>query len=94
MESHVHSGKQTPGSEGDPLPIEHAGSEAGLPNPERPWRLIALVAAGAAATIAGTVVATLAATHKTAVLENAKAYANGLSDARWAAEMGIDPFEL
>lgn len=75
-------------------PSEHPGSEAGSSNAGRPWRLFALGVAGGAVIIAGTVVATLAATHRTAVLENAKAYANGLHDARWAAELDYDCCEL
>jgi hypothetical protein len=88
------SEERAPGPGEDPFPFENADSNGRLPNPGRPWRPIALVAAGAAVTIAGTVVATLAATHRTAVLENAKAYAHGMHDALSAAGMGIDPFEV
>lgn len=44
-------------------------------------------------TVAGTVVATLAATHKTAVHQNAKAYAHGMKDAMDAVQGGFDPFD-
>ncbi|ASR56106.1 hypothetical protein [Cellulomonas sp. PSBB021] len=47
---------------------------------------MALIVAGGVATVVGIVVITLAASHKSAVLHNAKAYANGLSDA-WASGM-------
>jgi len=48
---------------------------------------------GAVVTVAGTVVATLAATHKTAVHENAKAYAHGMKDAMETVQNGFDPFD-
>jgi hypothetical protein len=51
------------------------------------------VVGGAAVTAAGSVVATLAATHKTSVFENAKAYANGMNDALESIRNGLDPFE-
>jgi hypothetical protein len=57
------------------------------------WKKIALVVGGAAVTAAGSVVATLAATHKTAVFENMKAYGNGINDALEAIRNGFDPFE-
>ena len=58
-----------------------------------PWKKVALVVGGAAVTIGGTVVATLAATHRTAVSENAAAYVNGISDALAAVRNGFDPSE-
>jgi hypothetical protein len=48
---------------------------------------------GAAVTVADAVIATLAATHKSAVAENAKAYGNGMKDALDAVRDGFDPFE-
>lgn len=58
-----------------------------------PWKRIAVAAGGVALTVAGTVVATLAATHKTARHENAAAYAHGLVAAVEAIRNGYDPFE-
>ena len=58
-----------------------------------PWKKVAFVVGGAAVTIGGTVVATLAATHKTAVSENAAAYVNGINDALAAVRKGFDPSE-
>lgn len=58
-----------------------------------PWKKVAFVVGGAAVTIGGTVVATLAATHKTAVSENAAAYVNGINDALAAVRNGFDPSE-
>jgi hypothetical protein len=49
--------------------------------------------AGAVVTAAGAVVATLAATHKTAVHENAKAYAHGMHDALESVRNGFEPFD-
>lgn len=59
-----------------------------------PWKKVAVAVGGAAVTVVGTVVATLAATHKTAVTENAAAYANGISDALKAVRDGFDPFDV
>ncbi len=56
-----------------------------------PWKKVALALGGAAVTVAGTVVATLAATHRSAVSENAAAYGNGISDALNAVRNGFDP---
>lgn len=58
-----------------------------------PWKKVAFVIGGAVVTIGGTVVATLAATHKTAVSENAAAYVNGINDALAAVRNGFDPSE-
>ena len=48
--------------------------------------------------VLGTVVATLAATHKSARHENAKAYAHGMNDmlksVRQSIRDGVDPFEI
>lgn len=63
------------------------------PSSKVAWKKVAVLVGGAAVTAAGTVVATLAATHKTAVFENAKAYANGMKDALEAVRNGFDPFE-
>lgn len=59
----------------------------------RPWMKVAVVVGGLTMTAACAVVATLAATHKTAVDENAKAYAHGILDALDAVRNGYDPFE-
>src|SRR5690606_38537103 len=67
------------------------GPSVGAERSDRPWLRAAVVVGGAAITVAGAVVATLAATHKTAVFENAKAYANGMSDALEAVQNGFDP---
>ena len=58
----------------------------------RPWKNVAVVA-GAATLVAGAaVVATLAATHKSAVRMNLQAYVNGMNDALEAVRNGFDPF--
>lgn len=91
MTDNFHSDDQTVArGEG---PSDQPGSEGGPTDSKRSWRLVALVTAGAALTIGGTVVVTLAATHKTAVHENLQAYLNGVSDTHRALEMGMDPFE-
>lgn len=54
----------------------------------RRWRTVALLVGGAVATVTGTAVLTLVATHKSARHENAKAYANGFVDA--IEGLGID----
>jgi hypothetical protein len=65
-------------------------SSAGLP-----W---ARLAGAAAVLVSGTVVATLAATHKSARHENAKAYIHGMNDAlhsvRQSIRDGTDPMDL
>lgn len=47
---------------------------------ERPWKTVAFVVGGVIMGAAGGVVVTLAATHKSAVVQNAAAYANGWID--------------
>lgn len=68
-----------------------AAEETG--SPARPWMKVAVMVGGVALTAAGAVVATLAATHKTAVTENAKAYVNGMNAALDAVRNGYDPFD-
>lgn len=86
--------EEAPGPERGALPSDDTNSHGRLPNPGLPWRRIAVGTAGAIMTAAGTVVLTLAATHKTAVFENAKAYANGMNDALDAVRNGFDPFDI
>ena len=74
-------------------PVGDAGSASDTQRSSWPWKKVALAVGGAAVTVAGTVVATLAATHKSAVSENAAAYANGISDALKAVRNGFDPFD-
>lgn len=57
------------------------------------WKGAAVVAGGAVVTIGGTVVATHAGTHRTAVTENAATYANGIRDALKAVGDGFDPWD-
>jgi hypothetical protein len=82
----------------NPLPEEYSDAAGASPPPRLPWRRIAVVAGGAFITTAGAVVATLAATQKTAVHENAKAYAHGMNDAlqsiREELRNGVDPFDI
>lgn len=77
----------------NPEPVGDGDVAVETTSPKHPWKKVALVVGGAAAAAAGAVVATLAATHKTAVFENAKAYANGMNDALEAVRNGFDPFE-
>ncbi len=85
--------EEAPGPEGTQLPCDDTNPHGRLPKPRLSWRRIAVVTAGAAMTAAGAVVATLAATHKTAVHENAKAYAHGMHDALESVRSGFDPFD-
>lgn len=66
-------------SEGEatPEPVQ-AGDVSGRTG--RSWKKVALVTGGGVLTAAGAVVVTLVATHKSAVAQNAAAYANGLLD--------------
>lgn len=82
------------GLQGDPLPSENTDSHGRLPNLGLPWRRITLAGGGALTAAGIVVVATLAATHKTAVSENATAYANGMKDALDAVRNGFDPFDV
>jgi hypothetical protein len=59
----------------------------------RPWKYVAVVAGAAALAAGAAVVATLAATHKSAVHMNAKAYVHGVIDALEAVRNGFDPFD-
>ncbi|NMM15791.1 MAG: hypothetical protein HHJ14_01240 [Cellulomonas sp.] len=59
----------------------------------RPWKNVAVVAGAAALAAGAAVVTTLAATHKSAVQMNFKAYANGMNDALEAVRNGFDPFD-
>jgi hypothetical protein len=72
-----------------------AGSEVVSPKPRLPWGKIV---GGVAVAMSGTVVATLAATHKSARHENAKAYVRGMNDmlksARQSIRDGVDPFNI
>lgn len=62
------------------VPPEPAEAELELPQAGPPWKTTAIVVGGVVMVAAGAAIATLAATHKSAVLENAKAYINGLVD--------------
>lgn len=85
----VHHVSETPENADE---IEYAKESGGAATPEpaqagvapertgRPWKKFALVAGGGVLTAACAVVVTLAATHKSAVTQNAAAYANGLLD--------------
>ena len=84
---------EAPGSDGH-SPSEHTRLRGRLTGSGLPWRRIALVAGGTVVTAAGSAVVTLAATHKTAKLENAKAYAHGMRDALHAVQKGVDPFDI
>lgn len=63
----------------DPLPPEPGEAEID-PQAGPPWKKIAMVVGGVVMIAAGAAIATLGATHKSAVRENAKAYVNGLVD--------------
>jgi hypothetical protein len=59
----------------DNIPAEHEPEQA------RPvWKKAVLVVGGVVVGVAGATIVTLAATHKSAVTENAIAYVNGLID--------------
>lgn len=62
--------------------------------PQVPWRKIGAYVGGALTLVVGTVVATLAATHRTAVRENAAAYLNGVRDGvNWAGILAGDDWD-
>jgi hypothetical protein len=62
--------------------------------PQVPWRKVGAYVGGALTLVVGTVVVTLAATHRTAVRENAAAYLNGVRDgAAWAGILGGDTWD-
>lgn len=58
----------------------------------RRWKRAAAVAGGVAVTVVGTAVVTLAATHRSAVEFNRRAYLNGIDDVLDAIKNGFDPF--
>ena len=71
--------------------VRGADSEARALRAGLPWKRWATVA-GAATLVAGAaVVATLAATRKSAVQMNFQAYVNGMNDALEAVRNGFDP---
>lgn len=75
---------------GEAPPAKFATVEA----PANPWRKIGAYVGGALALVVGTAVATLAATHRTAVRENAAAYLNGVRDGvNWAGLLAGDDWE-
>lgn len=69
--------QELPGDLASPEPVQ---AEIESEPARRPWKKVAAWVGGGVALVAGAVVATLAATHKSAVRENAAAYANGLLD--------------
>ena len=74
-----------------PEAFSHAASSEGAPVKSRPsWKQVALIAGGFVATAVGTVAVTLAATHNSARVANAAAYAHGLLDGARAARNGYD----
>lgn len=65
---------------------EPAAVDGGSVSAEGTWRKVVGFAGAGAALVGAAVVATLAATHKSAVRENARAYFNGVrdgSEGRW-----------
>ena len=74
---------------------QDSGSEVVSLEPRVPWGKIAW---GVAVVMSGTVVATLAATHKSAQHENAKAYVHGVDDTlksvRQSIRDGVSPFDI
>jgi len=85
----VAKGESTDG----PGVVRGADSEARALRAGLPWKRWA-AAAGAATLVAGAaVVATLAATRKSAVQMNFQAYVNGMNDALEAVRNGFDPFD-
>lgn len=74
----------------DAPPAEFANIEARTIT----WRRIGAYVGGALALVVGTAVATLAATHRTAVRENAAAYLNGVRDGvNWAGLLADDDWD-
>ena len=80
----------------DPPSPELDNAEAEPEQARRSWRkVVGLVGAGAAL-VGAAVVATLTATHQSAVRENGKAYFNGVrdgSDAQWSGLLVDDEFD-
>lgn len=68
------------GSAGEPVRSHGDSRDAESAVAGRPWAKVCLAISGVVAVAGTAVVATLAATHKTAVTENGKAYVNGLVD--------------
>lgn len=61
----------------NPVPSEPVEAETDPPEAGPPWKQIAMVVGGGLIIAAGAAIATLVATHKSAVRENAIAYVNG-----------------
>ena len=72
--------------DGDAAVVPDGDAAAEAPRSKVPWKKVAALAGGAAVTVAGTVVATLVATHKSARRENFAAYMNGMKDGMCAVE--------
>lgn len=82
-ENIIDVGRETPGAQGSPASEAGSGpleDEPPTGRDGRPWKTVALVVGTGALSAVGAVVVTLAATHKSAVAHNARAYANGLLD--------------
>jgi len=73
----THEAQELPDNPAPPAPV---GAESELPQAGPPLKKIAMVVGGVVMIAAGAAIATLAATHKSAVRENAIAYVNGLVD--------------
>ncbi|MFF8599520.1 hypothetical protein ACF065_26065 [Streptomyces sp. NPDC015232] len=80
------NGEETAFEASSPVAGEPAGPVRSGPS----WKQIAVAAGGFAVTVAGTVVVTLVATHNSARMANAAAYAHGLLDGAKAARSGYD----
>jgi len=83
IESVTGDARESFDSAGIPEPVQ-AGVAPGRTG--QPWKTVALVVGGGVIAATGAVVVTLAATHKSAVMHNAVAYANGLIDGYEAYE--------
>ncbi|WP_328554322.1 hypothetical protein [Streptomyces sp. NBC_00358] len=73
-----------------PVAGEAAQAEAGPVRSGPSWKQVAVAAGSLAVTAAGAVVVTLIATHNSARMANAAAYAHGLLDGANAARNGYD----
>ncbi|MBY8877485.1 hypothetical protein [Actinacidiphila acidipaludis] len=84
------NGEEKASETSSPVAGEPAEAKAGPVRSGPSWKQIAVAAGGFAVTVAGTVVVTLVATHNSARMANAAAYAHGLLDGAKAARSGYD----
>lgn len=90
MSKVTENGEEMASEASSPVASKAARAKASLVRSGPSWKQIAVTAGGFAVTAVGAVVVTLAATHNSARMANAAAYAHGLLDGAKAARNGYD----